>query len=376
MKKLKKVQKHLISNGMDSGIYSIKWFLQCYLGAIPFSLTLRVWDAFLLVGDTVISAMAFNILKLNQKSILKMDMDQINELLQKTLPSDFGFEEDTVIESLKDCLSELKSSKLLWSDPIPESERPQLSFGAVSLDDYEIETMLESGERSAVNEDDRKFHRNTLQREQDNILNLRHIDSQDSIDDVEEKRLEEEEESEASLDKSLSLSDESLEVEDATPTEDKLKDATDLLATSLQKLDQSLEFLMSQADISDQSKGRQRHRVKQISFVEPAKVNSHISIFYFLLRTVFLGRGESQASQCRAAALQGPGQGAQQRGRDEAEERPHPRGAGHDPGDRQPPEALRLCPQADPSTFQRETGRHRRPWGQTRRPQKQLIVLP
>ena len=268
LKKLKKVQKHLISNGMDSGIYCIKWFLQCYLGAIPFSLTLRVWDAFLLEGDTVIPAMAFNILKLNQKSILKMDMDQINELLQKTLPSDFGFEEDTVIESLKDCLAELKSSKLLWTEPIPESERPKLSFGAFCLDDYEIETMLESGERSAVNEDDRKFHRNTLQREQDNILNLRHIDSQDSIDDVDE-------ESEASLDKSLSLSDVSLEREDATPTEDKLKDATDLLATSLQKLDKSLEFLMSQANISDQSKGRQRDRVKQISFVEPAEVNSY-----------------------------------------------------------------------------------------------------
>ena len=254
---------------MDSGIYSIKWFLQCYIGAIPFSLTLRVWDALLLEGDTVIPAMAFNILKLNQKSILKMDMDQINELLQKTLPSDFGFDEDTVIESLKDCLAELRSSKLLWTEPIPESERPKLSFGAVSLEDYEIQTMLESGQRSAVNEDDRKFHRNTLQREQDNILNLRHIDSQDSIDDVDE-------ESEASLDKSLSLdggvSDESLERDDATPKEDKLKDATDLLATSLQKLDKSLEFLMSQANISDQTKGRQRDRVKQISFVEPAEV--------------------------------------------------------------------------------------------------------
>ena len=184
LKKLKKVQKHLISHGMDSGIYSIKWFLQCYLGAIPFSLTLRVWDAFLLQvrenilqnmilnnlnlrqnidfslqGDSVILAMAFNILKLNQKSILKMDMDQINELLQKTLPSEFGFEDDIVMESLRDCLAELKSSKLLWTEPLPASEKPRKTFGAFSLEDYEIETMLESGERSAVNEDDRQFHR-------------------------------------------------------------------------------------------------------------------------------------------------------------------------------------------------------------------------
>ena len=99
---------------------------------------------------------------------------------------------------------------------------------------------------------------------------------------------EESEESEGSLDKSLSLdgdlSDGSFEREDATPTEekdgeqkteklmeteDRLRDATDLLQTSLRKLDKSLEFLMSQASISDQSKGR---RVKQISFVEPAEV--------------------------------------------------------------------------------------------------------
>lgn len=355
---------------MDSGIYSIKWFLQCYLGAIPFSLTLRVWDAFLLEGDPVIPAMAFNILKLNQKSILKMDMDQINELLQKTLPSDFGFEEDTVIESLKDCLAELKSSKLLWTDPIPESERPKIRFGAFCLDDYEIETMLESGARSAVNEDDRKFHRNTLQREQDNILNLRHIDSQDSIDDVDE-------ESEASLDKSLSLeeglSDESLERDDATPTEEKLKNATDLLATSLQKLDKSLEFLMSQANISDQSKGRQRDKVKQISFVEPAEVNSLIASYIFFSKSIFPGGGESPAGQCGSSVLQGPGEGAQPGGGEEAEERPHPRGAGPDPADRQPPEAVCLRAQADPSPLQREAGRHR---GQTRQHPQQLLILP
>ena len=77
LKKLKKVQKHLISNGMETGIYSIKWFLQCYLGAIPFSLTLRVWDTFLLEGDAIVLSMAFNILKMNQKALLKMVMDQL-----------------------------------------------------------------------------------------------------------------------------------------------------------------------------------------------------------------------------------------------------------------------------------------------------------
>ena len=267
LKKLKKVQKHLISNGMESGIYSIKWFLQCYLGAIPFSLTLRVWDTFLLEGDAIVLSMAFNILKMNQKTLLKMDMDQLNEFLQKSLPSDFGFEEDTVIESLKDCLSDLKSAKLLWNDPIPESEKPHKTFGAFNPADYEVENMLAHGERSAVNEEDRQFHRNTLQREQDNLMNLRHIDSQDSIDDVDEE----------TDDASLNLSDQSLDREDDSPTvtSDKLKVATESLQTSLRHLDKSLEYLLQQADISGNLRTDRKYNkdtgvgVKQICFVEP-----------------------------------------------------------------------------------------------------------
>ena len=267
LKKLKKVQKHLISNGMETGIYSIKWFLQCYLGAIPFSLTLRVWDTFLLEGDAIVLSMAFNILKMNQKALLKMDMDQLNEFLQKSLPSDFGFEEDTVIESLKDCLSDLKSAKLLWNDPIPESEKPHKTFGAFNPADYEVENMLANGERSAVNEEERQFHRNTLQREQDNLMNLRHIDSQDSIEDVDED----------TDDASLNLSDQSLDREEDSPTvtSDKLRVATESLQTSLRHLDKSLEYLLQQADISGNLRtGRQYNKdtgvgVRQICFVEP-----------------------------------------------------------------------------------------------------------
>ena len=124
---------------MDTGIYSIKWFLQCFLDRLPFSLTLRVWDVFLLEGDCIILAMAYNILKLHQKSLLKMDMDQLMEFLQKSLPNDFGYEDDVSMECLKDCLGELKSSKLISGGPLSETELPQKQFGYFDPDEFEIE---------------------------------------------------------------------------------------------------------------------------------------------------------------------------------------------------------------------------------------------
>ena len=70
LKKLKRLQKHLMANNMDTGIYTLKWFFQCFLDRIPFSITIRVWDLYLLEGDSIMIAMAYNILKLHWKSLL------------------------------------------------------------------------------------------------------------------------------------------------------------------------------------------------------------------------------------------------------------------------------------------------------------------
>ena len=69
---------------------------------------MRVWDLFLLLGDTVLLAMAYNILKLHWKTIMKMDMELILEFFQTTLPNNFGFDDDFVIESLRESLIEME----------------------------------------------------------------------------------------------------------------------------------------------------------------------------------------------------------------------------------------------------------------------------
>ena len=64
------------------------------------------------MGDTVLLAMAYNILKLHSKTLIKMDMDLLSEFFQKTLPSSFGFEDDFVIESLRESVEEVYSLQL------------------------------------------------------------------------------------------------------------------------------------------------------------------------------------------------------------------------------------------------------------------------
>ena len=41
MTKLTKLHTHLKEQKTDPSIYSIRWFLQCFVDSLPFSLTLR-----------------------------------------------------------------------------------------------------------------------------------------------------------------------------------------------------------------------------------------------------------------------------------------------------------------------------------------------
>uniref|UniRef100_A0A1B0BG79 Rab-GAP TBC domain-containing protein n=1 Tax=Glossina palpalis gambiensis TaxID=67801 RepID=A0A1B0BG79_9MUSC len=45
---MRKLHQHFIKHNVDAILYSIKWFFVVFLERIPFSLSLRVWDIFLL----------------------------------------------------------------------------------------------------------------------------------------------------------------------------------------------------------------------------------------------------------------------------------------------------------------------------------------
>uniref|UniRef100_A0A182JNQ2 Rab-GAP TBC domain-containing protein n=1 Tax=Anopheles christyi TaxID=43041 RepID=A0A182JNQ2_9DIPT len=125
-----KLKKHFDQCNLDSILYSLKWFFVVFIERIPFSLCLRVWDIYLLDGEKVVTAMAYNILRMHKQYILKLrDMDQIVQYIQTRLCEDFRFDDDTVIKSLEQCMEELRKAGLELPPPPSEIELPKQEFG-------------------------------------------------------------------------------------------------------------------------------------------------------------------------------------------------------------------------------------------------------
>ncbi|XP_073802394.1 USP6 N-terminal-like protein isoform X4 [Danio rerio] len=116
-KMMPKLKQHLDNQEVYTSLYTMKWFFQCFLDRTPFTLTLRIWDIYILEGERVLTAMSYTILKLHKKTLLKLSMEELVKFLQVTLSNDFFFEDDFVIEQLQNSMSELRRSKLELPPP-------------------------------------------------------------------------------------------------------------------------------------------------------------------------------------------------------------------------------------------------------------------
>ncbi|XP_060520368.1 USP6 N-terminal-like protein isoform X5 [Cylas formicarius] len=129
-KLLPKVKKHFDKHGLDAILYSLKWFFVCFIERVPFSLCLRIWDIYLLDGERVVTAMAYTILKLHKRNLLKFnDMDSIVHFIQVKLYKDFLYDDDTVVRQLEHNMDELKRHKLDHPGPPSSDELPTRPFG-------------------------------------------------------------------------------------------------------------------------------------------------------------------------------------------------------------------------------------------------------
>lgn len=127
---MRKLHQHFIKHNVDAILYSIKWFFVVFVERIPFSLSLRVWDIFLLEGDRVITAMAITILYLHKNELLRLkDMDSIIEYLQVKLHKNFGYNDDYVVEALERVMKKLKDLKLDVPPPAKVNEFPTKPLG-------------------------------------------------------------------------------------------------------------------------------------------------------------------------------------------------------------------------------------------------------
>ncbi|XP_074874061.1 USP6 N-terminal-like protein isoform X1 [Carettochelys insculpta] len=131
---LSKLKQHLDSQEISTSFYTMKWFFQCFLDRTPFTLTLRIWDIYILEGERVLTAMSYTILKLHRKHMLKLQMEELVEFLQETLAKDFFFEDDFVIEQLQNSMSELKRAKLDLPAAGREDEFPKQPLGQIPLE--------------------------------------------------------------------------------------------------------------------------------------------------------------------------------------------------------------------------------------------------
>ncbi|XP_062436638.1 USP6 N-terminal-like protein isoform X2 [Rhea pennata] len=128
---LSKLKQHLDSQEISTSFYSTKWFFQCFLDRTPFTLSLRIWDIYILEGERVLTAMSYTILKLHRKHLMKLQMEELVEFLQETLAKDFFYEDDFVIEQLQNSMSELKRAKLDLPAAGKEDEFPKKPLGQI-----------------------------------------------------------------------------------------------------------------------------------------------------------------------------------------------------------------------------------------------------
>ncbi|KAM6273996.1 USP6 N-terminal-like protein isoform 2-T3 [Porphyrio hochstetteri] len=124
-----KLKKHMDKEQMTTGIYTTKWFLQCFIDRTPFTLTLRLWDIYILEGERVLTAMAYTILKLHKKRLLKMSLEDLREFLQEKIAGSLQYEDDAVIEQLQVSMTELRKMKFDLPPPAKPEEFPRKPLG-------------------------------------------------------------------------------------------------------------------------------------------------------------------------------------------------------------------------------------------------------
>ncbi|KAE8607664.1 hypothetical protein XENTR_v10011241 [Xenopus tropicalis] len=146
-----KLKKHMDKEDMSTGIYTTKWFLQCFLDRTPFTLTLRLWDIYILEGERVLPAMAYTILKLHKKRLLKMPMEDLREFLQEKIARSLSYDDDIVVEQLQTSMAELRKMKLELPPPGKAEEFPKKTLGQdIPVDLHPVEPAKEANGEKVV----------------------------------------------------------------------------------------------------------------------------------------------------------------------------------------------------------------------------------
>ncbi|XP_077706500.1 USP6 N-terminal-like protein [Canis aureus] len=122
------LRKHMDEEQMSTSIYTPKWFLQCFLGQTPFPLTLKLWDAYVLDGERVLTAMAYTILKVHRKRLLKLPLEGLREFLQDSLAQPWALEDESVLRHLRASMTQLRRMRCDLPPPRDDTVGPRTPF--------------------------------------------------------------------------------------------------------------------------------------------------------------------------------------------------------------------------------------------------------
>ncbi|VDK42314.1 unnamed protein product [Anisakis simplex] len=106
-KYLPRLKKHLDKAGIPP-IYLTKWWFGCFLDRVPFSLALRLWDVFLL-----------------EEAVRKLQIETFMEYIQTTIAHDFGYTDEEVMQSLRECLRKLQNDRMTLPPPPGANDPPE-----------------------------------------------------------------------------------------------------------------------------------------------------------------------------------------------------------------------------------------------------------
>ncbi|XP_047621919.1 USP6 N-terminal-like protein isoform X2 [Phacochoerus africanus] len=126
---LPKLKRHLDKEYMYTEIYTKLWFQHCFIDQTPFSLTLRLWDVYILEGERMLTAMAYTIIKLHRKHLLKLPLQGLYEFLQDKISGPWALEDDAVIKKLQASMAELHRKNWDLPPPAKPEEFPTRTLG-------------------------------------------------------------------------------------------------------------------------------------------------------------------------------------------------------------------------------------------------------
>ncbi|XP_058527867.1 USP6 N-terminal-like protein [Ochotona princeps] len=123
------LEQHLEQQGLNLQDCTAHWFTQCFLDVAPFPLALRMWDIFVLEGQHVLTTMAYTMLKVHRKRLLKMTRDHLQEFLQESLKQVWTPGDDIVIKQLQASKHELRKLHCLLPPQAKPNESCSLCLG-------------------------------------------------------------------------------------------------------------------------------------------------------------------------------------------------------------------------------------------------------